>query len=64
MPYKSKAQEAYFNVNRAKMEAQGVNVDEWNAASKGKVMPSKLKGESHGYDHNRPQRPVVSRYSK
>lgn len=47
MPYKSKKQEAYFNVNRAKMEKQGVDVDEWNQASKGKKLPTKVaKGKS------------------
>ena len=40
MPYASKAQAAYFNANRAKMEAQGVDVDEWNAASKGMKLPA------------------------
>lgn len=39
MPFKSRAQEAYFNANRDKLEGQGVNVDEWNAASKGKPLP-------------------------
>lgn len=39
MPYKSLKQEEYFNVNRAKLEAQGVNVDEWNQASKGMKLP-------------------------
>ena len=43
MPYKSLKQERYFNVNRAKMEKQGVDVDEWNAASKGKKLPVKVK---------------------
>jgi hypothetical protein len=43
MPYKSRAQEAYFNVNKKKLEKQGVNVDEWNAASKGKKLPKKSK---------------------
>jgi hypothetical protein len=43
MPYVSKAQEAYFNVNRKKLEAQGVDVDEWNKASKGKKLPQKVK---------------------
>ena len=33
MPYKSKGQAAYFNANRAKLEKQGVNVDEWNHAT-------------------------------
>lgn len=41
MPYKSIAQERYFNANRAKLEKQGVNVDEWNSASKGRSLPMK-----------------------
>jgi hypothetical protein len=36
--------------------------------AKGKAMEkkheAKLKGEAHSYDHNRPKRQVVSRYSK
>jgi hypothetical protein len=43
MPYKSKAQEKFFNANRKKLEKQGVNVAEWNAASKGKKLPKKAK---------------------
>jgi hypothetical protein len=43
MPYKSKAQAAYFNIHRRELEAQGVNVSEWNSASKGKKMPKKKK---------------------
>lgn len=43
MPYKSKAQEAFFNVNKKQLEKQGVNVDEWNKASKGKKLPKKVK---------------------
>jgi hypothetical protein len=43
MPYVSRAQEAYFNVNRKKLEAEGVNVNEWNAASKGKKLPARVK---------------------
>ncbi len=46
MPYKSLAQERYFNANRGKLEAQGVNVDEWNAASKGKKLPKRLSNET------------------
>ena len=42
MPFKSLAQERYFNANRAKLEAQGVNVDKWNQASKGKKLPKKI----------------------
>lgn len=41
MPYKSKAQEAYFNANKKKLERQGVNVDEWNQASKGLKLPER-----------------------
>jgi hypothetical protein len=43
VPYRSLAQERYFNANRSKLEAQGVNVDEWNAASKGAHLPMKTK---------------------
>ena len=43
MPYKSLAQERYFNANRGKLEAQGVNVAEWNSASKGKKLPKRAK---------------------
>lgn len=42
MPYASKAQAAYFNIHKAMLQAKGVNVDEWNAASKGKDLPDKV----------------------
>ncbi len=42
MPYKSKKQEAYFNANRTELEKEGVNVDEWNKASKGKKLPERV----------------------
>ena len=49
MPYKSLAQERYFNVNRSKLEKQGVNVDEWNQASKGMSLPErKATGKGKG----------------
>ena len=41
MPYKSVKQEHFFNANKKKLEAQGVDVDEWNKASKGKKLPLK-----------------------
>lgn len=41
MPYKSRAQAAYFHANRAKLERQGVDVDEWDAASRGKKLPAR-----------------------
>lgn len=43
MPYKSDAQRKYFNANRAELEAQGVDVDEWNESSRGKKLPPKAK---------------------
>lgn len=42
-PYRSKAQEAYFNANRKKLEKQGVNVDEWNKSSKGMKLSKRVK---------------------
>jgi hypothetical protein len=39
MPYASDKQRRYFNANRAKLEAQGVDVNEWNQSSKGKKLP-------------------------
>lgn len=41
MPYKSKAQAAYFNIHKKELEKQGVDVDEWNHATKGKKLPKK-----------------------
>lgn len=41
MPYKSIKQEKFFNANKAKLEKQRVNVNEWNKASKGKSLPEK-----------------------
>ena len=43
MPFKSIAQEKFFNSNKKKLEAKGVNVDEWNKSSKGKKLPIKVK---------------------
>lgn len=41
MPYKSLKQEGFFNANRKKLEAKGVDVGEWNQASKGLKLPEK-----------------------
>ncbi len=43
MPYKSLKQERFFNANRKQLEAKGVNVGEWNAASKGMNLPETKK---------------------
>lgn len=50
MPYKSEAQRKFFNANRGKLEKEGVDVDEWNEASKGKKLPehkAKSKRQEH-----------------
>lgn len=39
VPYKSVLQQRYFNANKAKLEKQGVDVDEFNKSSKGKQLP-------------------------
>lgn len=41
MPYKSDKQRKFFNANKKKLEQQGVNVEEWNKASKGKKLPTR-----------------------
>lgn len=46
MPFVSNAQRGYFNANRDEMESQGVNVDEWNEASKGKKLPARAAKKS------------------
>jgi hypothetical protein len=43
MPYKSKRQRAYFHTHRKELEKKGVNVSEWDKASKGKKLPNRVK---------------------
>lgn len=43
MPYKSQKQRAFFHANKKKLEAQGVDVSEWDRASKGKKLPKRKK---------------------
>lgn len=43
MPYASDAQRRYFHANKEELEAQGVDVDEWDRASKGKKLPERKK---------------------
>lgn len=42
MPYKSDAQRKFFNTNKSSLEKQGVDVDEFNSASKGMSLPEKV----------------------
>ena len=41
MPYRSQAQQGFFHANRRKLEAQGVDVAEYDAASKGMKLPKR-----------------------
>lgn len=43
MPYKSNDQRKFFHANKAKLEKQGVDVAEWDSASKGMSLPKKVK---------------------
>jgi hypothetical protein len=43
MPYVSAAQRGYFHAHEKELEAQGVNVAEWDAASKGMKLPQHVK---------------------
>lgn len=42
MPYKSIAQQRYFNANREKLEKEGVDVDEWNKSTGDKNLPKRI----------------------
>ena len=57
MPYKSQRQRRFFNANREKLESQGVDVDEYNRASKGMDLP-----ETKGSKKKR--KSVFRRYGK
>lgn len=43
MPFKSEAQRKFMNANKGSMLKQGVDVNEWNQASKGMDLPEKAK---------------------
>ena len=43
MPFKSEAQRRYFEANRSKLARQGVNVEEWERASKGMKIPERAR---------------------
>ena len=66
MPYKSQAQERYFNANRAKLQSQGVNVNEWNQSSKGLKLPKRAKSsKASGQASHKKMKPAYKKeYSK
>ena len=42
MPFKSEAQRRFFEANKDSLKAKGVDVDEWEQASKGKQLPERV----------------------
>ena len=44
MPYVSRAQQGYFHAHKKELKAQGVDVGEWDAASRGKKLPAHKGG--------------------
>ncbi len=56
MPYRSKAQAAFFNIHKKELEHKGIDVDEWNAASKGQHVPEHVHEGKPSYKHAREAR--------
>ncbi len=48
MPYVSQAQAGYFHTHKAELEKQGVDVGEWDRASKGKHLPQRVQAHAKG----------------
>ena len=46
MPFRSLAQQRYFEANKAKLESQGVNVSEWEKSTGDKPLPERI-GKTH-----------------
>lgn len=43
MPYVSDAQRKFFHANADKLTKQGVNIEEWDRASKGLKLPERVE---------------------
>lgn len=43
MPYASRAQAAYFHIHKKQLGREGVDVNEWDRASKGKSLPKRAR---------------------
>lgn len=56
MPYISDRQRRFFNANRIELEAQGVDVNEFNQSSKGMKLPEKTKDGKPVKGAKRPKR--------
>lgn len=47
MPYVSTKQARFFNANRAKLQKQGVDVDEWNRSTDFSSLPERHVAKKH-----------------
>lgn len=63
MPYVSEAQRRYFHAHRAELEAQGVDVDEWDRASEGLDLPERV-GDGASDDRRDDDRDANDRHRK
>lgn len=52
MPFKSQAQRGYFEANKKRLESEGVDVREWEQASKGMKLPKRAKRGLKGKTRN------------
>ncbi len=50
MPYVSRAQQGYFHAHKQELERQGVDVGEWDKASKGLKLPGRASVKTHEVD--------------
>ena len=48
MPYVSQKQAGYFHTHKAQLAKQGVDVAEWDHATKGKHLPERVQAHSKG----------------
>jgi hypothetical protein len=64
MPYKSQAQAAYFNIHKKELEKEGVNVDEWNEASKGMDLPKHSQKHEFAGDYLKENHPPKAHKKK
>jgi len=54
MPYVSQAQAGYFHTHKKQLERQGVSVDEWDRATKGKKLPKRAPKKDRHRNHGIP----------
>ena len=49
MPYVSQAQAGFFHTHKKQLAQQGVDVAEWDAATKGKKLPKRAPANGDGH---------------